>query len=338
MRKRVMVLVGAMLMAAVLFGCGNKEKEAPAAEAKESGLKVVTTLFYQYDFTRQVLGDKGTVELLLRPGQESHSYEPTPADVIKIQDADVFIYNGGVAEAWVEKVLEGIDTDKVKIICMMDYVNAVEEEVVEGMADDEHDHAHEEEEHQHEDGHTHEEDEHQDAEYDEHIWTSPVNAQKLVTAIEQTISGVDADNAEYYGKNSENYTKELVQLDTQFRDVVEKAQRKVLVFADRFPLRYFVDEYDLTYYAAFPGCSTETEPGAGTIAFLTEEIQEKSIPVVYYLELSNEKIADTLCENTGAKKLEFHSCHNVTQAELDEGATYLSLMKGNVENLRQGLE
>ena len=332
MQRRCIALLIAAVFAAALFGCG-KTAETNKTESRE-GLSVVTTLFYQYDFARTILGEQGTATLLLRPGQESHSYEPTPADVIKIQNADVFIYNGGVAETWVEKVLEGIDTDEVKVICMMDCIDVVEEEIVEGMENDhehEEDHDHEAEDHDHE--------EHEGgSEYDEHIWTSPVNAQKLVSFIAAAIGEADAKHQDDYNARSEEYIAELKELDARFREVVAGAKRKTLVFGDRFPLRYFVEEYGLSYYAAFPGCSTETEPGAGTIAFLTNEIQDEGIPVVYYLELSNEKIADTLCENTGAEKLEFHSCHNVTQEEIDSGATYLSLMEGNVINLEKGLE
>lgn len=317
MKKKLLTIIAAAIAAAMLFGCGK----ANTTETND-GLKVVTTLFYQYDFTKQILGDNGNVELLLRPGQESHSYEPTPQDIIRIQDADLFIYNGTVSEAWVKKVLEGVDTDKVMVINMMDYVEVKEEEIVAGMqAEEEHDHEEDDE-----------------AEYDEHIWTSPVIAQKLVSVIAKSVEKLDPDNEDTYAANANSYMKQLQEMDSQFREVVNKAKRKTLVFADRFPFRYFVDQYGLTYYAAFPGCSTETEPSAATISFLTEEIEQQEIPAVYYLELSNEKVADTLCENTGATKLEFHSCHNVTQEEMDRGETYISLMERNVEALRQGLE
>lgn len=338
MKKRLIIVIAAALAAAVLFGCGktnppetseNIETETENSAAESDKLNVVTTMFYQYDFARQILKDNGNVELLLRPGQESHSYEPTPQDIIKIQDADIFIYNGTVSETWVEKVLEGVDTEKVRVINMMDHVDVKEEEIVEGMQDDEH-------EEDYDDGHGHEEGE--EVEYDEHIWTSPVIAQKLVEVIAGNIADLDAGNEDLYAANAEKYINELQDLDAQFQAVVDGAERKTILFADRFPLRYFVDQYGLTYYAAFPGCSTETEPSAATIAYLTEEIEQEQIPVVYYLELSNQKVADTLCENTGAEKLEFHSCHNVTQEEMENGETYISLMERNVEVLRQGLE
>lgn len=351
MKKILMTIFAVALATVMLFGCGKNNEttedtnntdtntDSQSDSSETEGLNVVTTLFYQYDFARQIAGDNGNVELLLRPGQESHSYEPTPQDIIKIQEADLFIYNGTVSETWVEKVLEGVDTDKVRVLNMMDYVDVKEEEIVEGMEDDEdHDHDHDEadEDANHEDE---DEDEHEhEVEYDEHIWTSPVIAQDLLTVIAKTMEEQDADNKDVYAANADSYMKKLQDLDAQFKEVVDNAQRKTIVFADRFPLRYFVDEYGLSYYAAFPGCSTETEPSAATIAFLTEEIKKEAIPVVYYLELSNEKIADTLCENTGAKKLEFHSCHNVTQDEMDDGETYITLMERNVEALRQGVE
>ncbi|MGL6201846.1 MAG: metal ABC transporter substrate-binding protein [Lachnospiraceae bacterium] len=340
--KRIILTIFTVALATVmLFGCGKSSEttedtnntdtntDSQSDSSETEGLNVVTTLFYQYDFAKQIAGDNGNVELLLRPGQESHSYEPTPQDIIAIQEADLFIYNGTVSETWVEKVLEGMDTDKVTVLSMMDYVDVKEEEIVEGMEDDE-EHDEDEADADHE--------EEEEVEYDEHIWTSPVIAQDLLAVIAETMEGLDADNKDVYAANADSYKTQLQDLDAQFKEVVDNAQRKTIVFGDRFPLRYFVDEYGLSYYAAFPGCSTETEPSPATIAFLTNEIKEEAIPVVYYLELSNETIADTLCENTGAKKLEFHSCHNVTQEEMDDGETYITLMERNVEALRQGLE
>ena len=328
MRKLSYIMVAVMLLA-TLFGCGNTSETNEANETRsgqEDSLKIVTTLFYQYDFAKQIVGDEMQVELLLRAGQESHSYEPTPADVLMIQEADIFIYNGGSSELWVRKVLEGANTDEMIIMCMMDYVDVVEEEIVEGMEHDE------------DDGHGHDEDDHDHShDEDEHIWTSPVNAQHLVQAIVDTVSEIDSENRELYETNGQNYIAELQALDQEFRDVVSNGVRTTLIFGDRFPLRYFVEEYGLDYFAAFPGCSTEVEPSVATIAFLTDKIKSEKIPVVYHLELSNEKIAETLCENTGATKMQFHSCHNVTAEELEAGKTYVDLMRGNLESLKAGV-
>ena len=391
----------AVMLLATLFGCGNTSETNEANETRsgqEDSLKIVTTLFYQYDFAKQIVGDEMQVELLLRAGQESHSYEPTPADVLMIQEADIFIYNGGSSELWVRKVLEGANTDEMIIMCMMDYVDVVEEEIVEGMEhdeddghghdadesahededrhdrdedesahddDDRHDRdadesthededrhdrdedesVHDEDKHDrdadesaHEDEDTHDEDDHDHShDEDEHIWTSPVNAQHLVQAIVDTVSEIDSENRELYETNGQNYIAELQALDQEFRDVVSNGVRTTLIFGDRFPLRYFVEEYGLDYFAAFPGCSTEVEPSVATIAFLTDKIKSEKIPVVYHLELSNEKIAETLCENTGATKMQFHSCHNVTAEELEAGKTYVDLMRGNLESLKAGV-
>ena len=378
MKKLSYIMVAVMLLA-TLFGCGNTNETSETGGKQDDSLKIVTTLFYQYDFARQIVGDKMEVELLLRAGQESHSYEPTPADVLMIQEADIFIYNGGPSELWVRKVLEGADTDEMIIMCMMDYVDIVDEEIVEGMEhddgyghDDDDEHGHDTDEvghddddkhghdadevgHDDEDKHGHDTDEvahdekdehgHDDDDHDhdhshdedEHIWTSPVNAQRLVQAIVDEVSEIDSENQELYETNGQNYITELQKLDQEFRDVVEQGVRTTLVFGDRFPFRYFVDEYGLDYFAAFPGCSTEVEPSVATIAFLTDKIKEEKIPVVYHLELSNEKIAETLCENTGAKKAQFHSCHNVTTEELEAGKTYVDLMRENLESLKAGV-
>jgi zinc transport system substrate-binding protein len=268
---------------------------------------------------RAVTGDKVSLTMLLPPGAESHSFEPTPQDIIKVQNCDVFIYVGGESDAWVETILESMDTSRMEIITLMDCVEVVEELVVEGMQEEE------------------EEEEAEGPEYDEHVWTSPRNAMLIVRKIADVLKQRDPSNAAEYERNTAAYLAKLTELDNSFRTLVDGARRKTFVFGDRFPFRYFADAYGLSYFAAFPGCSTETECSAATIAFLIDKVRAERIPVVFHIELSNEKIADTICEDTGAKKLLLHAVHNVSKRDFDGGATYYDLMSQNLGNLREAL-
>jgi zinc transport system substrate-binding protein len=441
--------------------------------------------------------------MLLPPGAESHSFEPTPRDIINIRNSDVFIYVGGESDVWVDRILESVDTSRMKILSLMDTVEVVQEEIVEGMEDEHgHEHGHgeidpdhvkdrplndfagswtsgapflrngsldayvahraeetgqspeeartamlaawasdyrdiriagntvsiggrgvpyayqgyeivesdhgvsvwykyqisvrtpgfpgwimfndhgdgnEEEEHGEEeegpahlhikygdDGfasliaredwtpmyfaagstagdivqtlthHDHEHEE-EEREYDEHVWTSPQNAKLIVRAIAETLAEADRANAGLYRRNADSYIARLNELDAEFQAVVNSAGRRTIVFGDRFPFRYFVDAYRLSYFAAFPGCSTETEPSAATIAFLINKIKSENIPVVFHIELSNERMADAISAATGAKKLLFHACHNISRQDFDRGVTYLELQKDNVARLREAL-
>ncbi|MDR2596779.1 MAG: metal ABC transporter substrate-binding protein, partial [Treponema sp.] len=242
----------------------------------------------------------------------------SPRDIITIQNSGIFIYTGGENDAWVDRILESMNTSKMKIIRMMDAVTVVEEEIVEGMEEDE--------------------DEGEETAYDEHVWTSPANAIEIVDAITDALCEVDPANADFYRQNAGAYTNELMQLDLSFTSVTAGAKRKTIVFADRFPFRYFADAYGLKYYAAFPGCSTETEPSVATVKFLIDKIKAEKIPVVFHIELSNEKMADTISGETGAKKLLFHSCHNLSKKDFDAGLGYLDFMRGNIENLKEALK
>jgi len=285
-------------------------------------LTIVTTMFPQFDFTRAVAGDKADITMLLKPGAESHSYEPTPKDMKKIHKADLFIYTGAENDAWAESLLKNMGSKAPKTIAFLELVDTVEEEIVEGMTAEEEEHHHDDEE----------------VELDEHVWTSPLNAVKIVSAICDELCAIDAANAAYYKKNAAKYIDELLVLHKSFEEVVKNANRKIFVFGDRFPLRYFADLYGLEYYAAFPGCATDVEASASTIKFLINKVKEEKIPVVFTIEFSNGKIADTICEATGAKKLEFHSCHTVSADDIKKGETYISLMKRNVIVLREALK
>lgn len=339
MQRTLSVILALFLMFSLFAGCGrtpaadenNAPNPAVAGSGNEKKLSVVSTLFPGYDFTREIAGDEVNLTMLLPPGSESHSFEPTPQDIISLQNCDVFIYAGGESDTWLDGILDSMDTSETKIISMMDWTPVVEEEIKEGMEDGEHDH-----EDEHDDEHDLEH-EQEHAEYDEHVWTSPVNAMRITEAISDALCALDERNADAYRENCAAYIGKLEELDASLRDVTRNAARNTLIFGDRFPFRYFVDEYGLDYYAAFPGCSTETEAGAKTMAFLIDKVNAENIPVVFYIELSNEKIADAICESTGAKKRLLHSCHNVTKDEMERGVSYLELMTQNAESVKEAL-
>ncbi|MDR0645347.1 MAG: zinc ABC transporter substrate-binding protein [Treponema sp.] len=493
MKRFLFMIIVLSLSVCALFASGKEE-----GTANNGKPDVVAVNFPAYDFVRQIAGDRVNLTMLLPPGAESHSFEPTPKDIITVQNSNVFIYTGGESDVWVDRVLESMDTSKKKIIRMMDAVDVVVEEIVEGMEDDEHDHEHDHAElnpadvedrplsdfsgnwkasvpylkdgsvdvyfehaaeesgmtpadvkamyinmmrtdyptltvtsdsitingvsakatykgfklvesdhgvspwymyetggtagvpkywvfndHGHEAGRQEEEiahihalyddksfdaiftiedwaamyfdtsataddilasmmhhgDEHEEeeGEYDEHVWTSPKNAQRIVRVITEALCEVDTANAALFRQNAQNYIAKLDELDKEFQAVVNGAKRKTIVFGDRFPFRYFADAYGLTYFAAFPGCSTETEPSAATVAFLIDKVKSEKIPVIFHIELSNERMADTIAEETGAKKLLLHACHNISKQEFDRGVTFLELQKANVPRLREAL-
>lgn len=487
------------------------------AYAADAPVRVVTTNFPPYDFIRQIAGDNVELTMLLKPGAESHSFEPSPQDIIAIQKCDIFIRAGG-DDTWVDRILESMDTSNIRVLTMMDMVEAVEEEIVEGMEDD-HDHGHEEAEfdpskvydrqltewtgswkslhpylstgllddyvradaeskeisfeenmekrlagwktddfdvfmiagdkvyidtgdktysgtysyegytileketgvsvwyqyalsgdaegmplyiamndhgmgtapegehddegEEHEDEHGHDDHDHgvahthmrygndsfealvniegwnpffvdavasdeqvldtltghshDHAHMDEHVWTSPRNAVEIVRILTETLCEMDPANAESYQRNAAAYTESLVALDEAFVEATQGAARNTVVFGDRFPFRYLADAYGLSYYAAFTGCSTNTDASASTIAFLIDKVAEEALPVVFKIELSNGLIAEAIAENTGAKVVELHSVHNVSKADFDAGVTYLDLMMRNVDLLREAL-
>ncbi len=398
-------LIAAMFLFGSLTGCASvRDTHGNVGTPGDGKLKVVTTLFPYYDFARQIAGDVVDLSMVIPAGQDSHSFEPTPADIRLIQNADLLICNGGTMEQWVTQVLGSLDAPDLKVITMMDYVDVVQEEIVEGMEDSGDDHGHDHAHHDEEDGdhadhdhdtedhadhdhdtedhadhdhdtedhadhdhdtedhadhdhdtedhadHDHDTEDHADhdhdmedhdhayeIEYDEHIWTSPVNAMKITQVIADTLEEMDPADAAVFQANEADYLGKLKNLNQEFRDVVDGADLDLIVMADKFPLRYFADTYGLRYRAAFSGCSSDTEPSAKTIAYLIDKVREEQIPAVYYLELSSHRVAEIISEETGAKPLLFHSCHNVTRREFESGVTYLQLMEQNVVNLREGL-
>ena len=323
--KRLFALLLATALAVGLCGCG------PRAKADDGRLRVVCTVFPYYDFARQIGGDDVDVTLLVAAGKETHSFEPTPLDVITLSEADVFLYNGGESEAWVDDILSAAGENIAVTLPLMPQVSALAEEWAEGMegAHDDHDHDHDDR-----DGHGHDSD---DIEYDEHVWTSPVLAKTLCQAICDALCRADPEHRDGYQARLADYLAQLDSLDEAFRDVVAAGQRRLLVFGDRFPLLYFCREYGLDYRAAFHGCASDTEPSLATLKYLIDKVEDENIPVVYTIELSSQKVAQAIAETTGAKVLTFHSCQTVSRAEFDGGATYLSLMERNVEALKEGL-
>ncbi len=278
----------------------------------EEGLSIVCTDFPCYDLARQVAGEEARVSMLLKPGTEAHSYDPTPADILTIGGADLFVYIGGESDAWADGILSGFDGgDAPTTLKMMDCVaDPIEEE-----------------EHGHDDG----------PEYDEHIWTSPKNALKMVEALGEALAGIDPANGQKYRDNAAAYGAEIRAIDAEIEDIVSNAARRELVFADRFPFIYFTREYGLDYLAAFPSCTADTEPSAQTVLALIQKVAGDHIPAVYTIELSTQSIAKTVAEETGAEILTLHSMQTVSQSEFEAGATWVSIMRDNVEALRKGL-
>ena len=300
-------LIAALLcLCLMLCGC-TAQPEKPHDETK---LQIVCTSFPAYDFAREIAGDRAELTLLIKPGSEVHSYEPTPKDMIRIQESDLFICNGGESEQWAKTLI----TPELNTIYMMDCVDTVEESA-DGIYNAE-------------DG---------EPELDEHVWTSPLNAIKISEEICNALCKLDTDNAEAYKTNFTAYKAQLMALDREFRQVTKNSGKHTLVFADRFPMRYFALEYGLDCYAAFPGCSSETEPSAKTVAYLIDRVREDKIPAVLYMEFSNQKMADVICEDTGCKKLPFYSAHSVSAEQFEQGVSYLDLMRINLNSLKEAL-
>ena len=278
-------------------------------------ISIVTTNFPAYDFARAVSGDKATIKMLVKPGTELHDFEPSPQDIISIENCDLFVYTGGESDEWVEDILK--DLNNVRTLKMLDSVEAIEEEIIDGMEA--------------------EEEESDEPEYDEHVWTSLKNAQKIASDIKKILAEISPENADYFEEKATNYNNQLSELDTKFQKIVDSSKRKTLVFGDRFPLRYFVEDYNLQYYAAFPGCSEQTEASSATIAFLADKVKAENIPVVLKIEMSSDKISQTIADETGAKVLTFNSAHNISAEDFRNNVTYLDIMQDNLSVLEEAL-
>lgn len=307
--KKILIFIFAFIICALLL--------CSCTDTDSDGISVVTTIFAPYDFARAVGGDNVSVQMLLSPGADSHSYDPTPKDMLALKRCDIFICVGGTSDAWVEQMLESVGNPDIKVIKLMEHT--------EGLVCADHDHDHGSE-HDHDHG-----------EYDEHVWTNPRNAALASEAIAAALCEVDAENAKVYRSNLAAYKAELAALDEEIKSIVAGGKRTEIVFGDRFPLIYFTSAYGLTYHSAFPGCASDTEPSAATLAKLINEVKAESIPAVFHLELSTGNIADTICDATGAKKLRFNACENVSKDDFAAGVTYLYLMRHNANVLREAL-
>lgn len=307
-------IISLILVFIIVFSCLSGCKSKPQQSEK---IKIVTTVFAPCDFARAIAGDKAQITQLVRPGGESHTFEPTPTDVKLAQDCDLFLMIGAESESWAERINKSGSNQKRKTVVLSEYVTMLHP------AGDEH---HDDEQHaNHKHSHNHE--------YDEHIWTSPLNAIKMSQAILSALCELDSENQEYYKANFENLKTKLYELDKQLRELGKQADGKTLVFSDRFPFTYLAKEYGFEYLAAFPGCAEQSEPNIKTITHLIEHIKKDSVSTVFYTEFSTRQTANMLCEETGATSLLLHSCHNLTKQESKRGETYVSLMENNIKNI-----
>lgn len=326
-RRLICVMLGILLLLspAALTSCVGSSGEKAA-------LTVVCTNFPCYDFARQLCrGTDAEIVMLLPPGGESHSYDPTPKDIAAIARADVFVYVGGESDEWANGVIASADNEELRIFRLTEAVKLREEEIPEG-ADEDHDHGAEGDASAHGDG-ADSDDGHNGGEYDEHVWTSPVNVISICAALRGVLAESAPELADTFASNESEYRTELEKLDASFREVVGNGARRTVVFGDRFPLLYFVKEYGLDYYAAFPGCSSAVEASPAAVAFLIGKVKEENIPAVFHIELSKTEICEAIAEETGAKVLQFNACHNLTAEQFAAGATYVSLMTENVSAL-----
>lgn len=321
--KKLWAIFGLVLVVGLLaFLVLNREK------FEQKKYSVVSTSFPGYDFARAVTKNTNiSTKMLVKPGAETHTYEPTPQDIIDIKNADMFVYVGGDSDTWVKKILKDVDTKKTHVVKLVDLVSTVEEEIVEGMEDeDEHEHDHDHDDHNHK--HDHDEEE-EGPEIDEHVWTSPKKAMEIVKKIAKVASEIDAAEKTKIDDNAEKYVAEIAQVDKDLHQAIDGKISEIVV-ADRFPFRYFADEFGLKYAAAFSGCSEQTEASAKTISFLINKVKQDKVKKIYKIELSNGKIAETVSKDTGAEVLELHSAHNVTADDFSKGVTYVDLMKRNL--------
>ncbi len=323
--KKLVLCILAIILTSIaaffLLKSGQENKQI-----NNSKIQIVSSNFASYDFLRAIIGNNSNVELtfLVGPGKDTHSYDPTAQDLIKIQDADLFVYIGGEMEKWAERVLKSFENKNNKIICIADDIEKSEEKEIDGVEESAH-----EESHNNENG-----------AFDEHIWTSPVNAIKMVEVLEKAMEEIDSSNASIYKENSEKYIKQIKEVDKKIQNIVDNKKRDRLVFGDKMPMQYFIEYYNLIVSAAFSGCSTDTEPSARTIAYLENIVKKEKIPVVLYVELNNGKVAEIIANEAGfdCKAMQIQALHNVTLDDFQKGETWVSLMERNVEVLKNALQ
>lgn len=316
--KKFICLIFSALITVSFCACGN-----PTDNGSDE-LSIVCTAFPQYDYIKNIIGSEKNLTLLLDDGGDLHNYEPTAQDIISIGSADLFVYIGGVSDEWVEGALQSANSKTLRTIAIMDLVDTYEEEYVAGMQH-EHSHSHNE---AHSGDHKNE---------DEHIWLSLRNSAEITQALCDEICKIDPANAEKYKTNAQNYINKLNSLDKEYESVIESAKRDVLLFADRFPFRYLIEDYNLTYHAAFAGCSSESEASFETMAYLIDKTAELKLPVILTIEGSDGSLAKTVCDETGAKSATLNSCQSVTAQDIENGTSYINIMKSNLEILQEAL-
>ena len=305
--KKLLCLIMALLMIFIITGCETNKTD------NSDNLQIVAVSFPEYDFARAVAGNNADIKMLIPPAGEVHGYEPTVSDIKAVNGCDLFIYNGGESDTWVKNLLDSVNNEKLVTLAMTDSV--------ETLCNNEDDHEHN----------------HDKFTFDEHVWTSPQNAVSIVNSIRDTLSEIDNENKNTFEANSKAYCEKLTELDKNIRTITENTDKNTLVFGDRFPLTYFAEEYNLSYKAAFSGCSEDTEASASTIASLIDFVKANDIPVVFINELSNTSIANQIAKETGAQVLTFYSCHKVSKDDFESGKTYIDIMSRNIENLKTAL-
>ena len=318
-KNRKIILIVAVIAVVLAVICSYSLKDR---KKNESGkLSIVTTTFSTYDFSKQIVGDKVDVVYLLGPGTDTHGYEPSASDLIKIKNADVFVYVGGEMEKWVDKVFETdtIDKNRTKVIQVTDCIETIDEVEVDGAEEEE-------------------EEEEEEGAFDEHIWSSPTNAEKMVKYLCEKITELDQANKEFYQNNAEQYVAKIEDVRVKIQNIVDNKKRDRLVFGDKMPMQYFLNEFGLTASAAFNGCSTESEPSTKTITYLINKVKEEDIPVVLYIELSTGKTAKSIASETGKEAMQIQTLHNVSKEDFENGETYVSLMEKNLKVLEKALK
>lgn len=326
--KRILM---AAAVSVFLCGCGAEQQAEQSNENDK--IKIVCASFPEYDWTRQIVGEENDhiqLTLIADNGMDIHNYQPSVEDMVEIDDCDLLIYNGGTSEQWIEDAVAD-NEKKPRMISMMELLeeDVVEEEIVDGME--------EEEDHDHDEETDHATD---DIEYDEHVWLSLKHAQKMVNEIAQAVMEMDTEQSAVYEANKNAYVEKIKGLDASYETVVQEAGTKILLFGDRFPFRYLTEDYGLTYYAAFPGCSAETEASFETIIFLAEKIDEYKLPCILTIDGSDKSIAESIQNNVNGEAVikEMNSLQAVSQAQIAEGITYLSVMEENLEVLKEALQ
>ena len=327
--RKIKIIIIAVLAIILTTGCSanntnqtDTQVETDAVSIDDEKIQVVTTLFPQYDFTRAIGGDKVEVSLLLPPGVEAHSYEPTPQDVVSISQADIFIYTGEGMEPWAHKTIEGIDAIDLRVVDSSQNIELL-------TSDHDHDEEFEDEEH--------EEEEHEDGEYDPHIWTNPLNAIIMVDNILKALVEVDPTNAEFYTANAEAYKTELEKLDADIAEGLSTLETRTIIFGGHFAFGYFAHQYEMEYVSPYEGFSPDAEPTPQKIAEMIDLMNSLQVKTIFYEELLDPKVSRVIAEETGANMELLHAAHNVSKEELEQGVTYITIMRENLERLIGGL-